>query len=103
MYQSVFKDIWGTDIIFAGPHKTFNDVNKTSNVNHATLGIHSTTKEADCDDDLWTDEREYSLIADAELRLTINPFPLNQKDIVEAGGRVDLDFEERVDCDNHVM
>ena len=67
MYQSVFKDIWGSDIIFAGPHKTFTDVNKMSNVNHAILGIHA-------------------LIADAELGLTVNPFPFNQEDIVEAGG-----------------
>ena len=22
MYQSVFKDIWGSDLIFAGPHKS---------------------------------------------------------------------------------
>ena len=26
VYQSVFKDIWGSDLIFAGPHKTFTNV-----------------------------------------------------------------------------
>ena len=39
----------------------------------------------------------------AGLGLTVNPFPFNQEDIVEAGGRVDPDFEERVDCNNYVM
>ena len=26
VYQSVFKDIWGSDLIFAGPHITFTKV-----------------------------------------------------------------------------
>ena len=43
------------------------------------------------------------MIADAKLRLTLNPFPLNPDDIIDAGGRVDPDFEDRVDCDNHIM
>ena len=79
------------------------DINKLSNVNHAVLGIHSTIMEADCSDESWTDEQEYAIIADAELGFKINPFPLNQGDILDAGGRIDPDFEERVDCNNHVM
>ena len=30
VYHSVFKDIWGSDLIFAGPHKSFTNGNKTS-------------------------------------------------------------------------
>ena len=58
VYQSVFKDIWGSDLIFAGPHNAFTDVNKTSNVNHVILGIHSVIREPEGndDDDSWTDE-----------------------------------------------
>ena len=67
MYQSVFKDIWGSDLIFAGPHKMFTDVNKTSNINHVIFGIHSVVSEPERDDDLWTDEREYAMIADSEV------------------------------------
>ena len=37
VYQSVFKDIWGSDLIFAGPHKSFTNGNKVSNVNHLSL------------------------------------------------------------------
>ena len=43
------------------------------------------------------------MIADSELGLTVNPFPLNPEDIIDVGGRVVPDFEERVDCDNHVI
>ena len=86
MYQSVFKDIWGSDLIFAGPHKTFTDFNKTSNINHVIFGIHSTIRESDCNDNLWTDEREYAIIADSELGLMLNPFPLNPEDIIDVGG-----------------
>ena len=28
---------------------------------------------------------------------------LNPEDIIDVGGRVDPDFEERVDCDNHII
>ena len=52
---------------------------------------------------IWTDEREYAMIADAGLGLMLNPFLLNPDDIIDAGGRVDPDFEERVDHDNHIM
>ena len=27
VYRSVFRDMWGSNIIFAGPHKTFTDAN----------------------------------------------------------------------------
>ena len=80
VYQSVFKDIWGSDLIFAGPHKTFTEVNKTSNINHVIFGIHSVVSEPERDDDLWSDEREYAMIADSELGLTVNPCPLNPEE-----------------------
>ena len=51
VYQSVFKDIWGSDLIFAGPHRTFTNGNKTSNVNHVIFGIHSVISEPEIEDD----------------------------------------------------
>ena len=72
----MFKDIWGSDLIFAGPHKTFTDANKTSNINHVIYGIHEHHVE------LWTDEQEYAMITDSELGLSVNPFPLNPADIM---------------------
>ena len=103
MYQSVFKDIWGSDLIFAGLHKTFTNVNKTSNIKHIIFGIHSVNSEPEIEDESWTDEQEYAIIADSDLGLTVNPFPLNPDDLLDVGGHVVPDFEELVDSYNHVM
>ena len=98
MYQSVFKDIWGSDLIFAGPHKTFMNVNLTSNINHVIFGIHSVISEPESEDESWTDEREYAIITDSEQGLTVNP-----DDLLDVGGQIIPDFEELVDSCNHIM
>ena len=41
VYQSLSKNIWASDLIFASPHKSFTNGNKTSNVSHVIFGIHS--------------------------------------------------------------
>ena len=69
VYQSVFKDIWGSDLIFAGPHKTFMNGNKTGNINHVIFRIHSVTSEPE--DESWTDEREDANNTNSELGLSI--------------------------------
>ena len=99
----MFKDIWGSDLIFAGPHKTFTDANKMSNINHVIYGIHSMIREPEHDVEQRTDEREYAMITNSEIGLSVNPFPLNPADIIDVGGRVTPDFEELVDRDNHFM
>ena len=53
----MFKDIWGSDLIFAGPHKTFTTGNKTSNINHVIFGIHSVISEHESEDESWTDKQ----------------------------------------------
>ena len=103
VYQSVFKDIWGSDLIFAGPHKTFTNGNKTSNINHVIFGIHSVISEPESEDESWTDEREYAIITDSELGLTVNTLPLNPDDLLDVGGQVIPDFEELVDSCNHII
>ena len=87
----------------AGPHKTFTNGNKTSNINHVINGIHSFISEPEIEDESWTDEREYALITNSELGLTVNPFPLNPDDLLDVGGQIIPDFEELVDSCNHVM
>ena len=99
----MFKDIWGSDLIFAGPHKTFTNGNKTSNVNQVIFGIHSVISEPEIEDDIWADEREYTLITNSELRLTVNPLPLNPEDLLDVGGEIVPYFEELVDSCNHIM
>ena len=99
----MFKDIWGSDLIFAGPHKTFTNVNKTSNVNHVIFGVHLVISELEDEHDTWTDERKYAVITDTDLGLTIYAFPLNPEDIFNVGGEIVPDFEELVNSCNHVM
>ena len=40
------------------------------------------------------------LITNAELGLTVNPFPLNPEDLLDLGGEIIPDFEELVDSRN---
>ena len=55
VYQSVFKDIWGSNLIFAGPHKSFTNGNKTSSVSHVNFGIHSVIIEHEDEQDTYLD------------------------------------------------
>ena len=103
MYQSVFNDIWGSDLIFAGPQKTFRNGNKTSNINHIIFGIHSLTSEPEIEDESWTDEREDAILTNSELELTVNPFPLNPDNLLDLVEQIIPDFEEFVDSCNHVL
>ena len=102
MHQSVFKDIWGSDLIFAAPHKSFTNGSKSSNANHVIFGIHSAIRNTEEEDD-WADERQYAMITNVELGLTVHPFPLNSQDILDVGGVILPYFEELVDSCNHVF
>ena len=103
VYQSIFKDIWGSDFILAGPHKTFTNGNKMSNINQVIFGIHSVISESESEDESLTDKREYAIIVDSELGRTVNPFSLNPDDLLDVGGQVIPDFEDLVDSCNHVL
>ena len=74
-----------------------------SNINHVIFSIHYVISEPESEDESWTDEREYAIITDSDLGLTVNPFPLNPDDLLDVGGHVVPDFEELVDSYNHVM
>ena len=77
VYQSVFKDIWDSYLIFAGHHKSFTNGNKSSNANHVVFGIHFIISKYEDEQDDWADERECAMVADEELGLTIHPSPFN--------------------------
>ena len=67
-----------------------------SNINHVIFEIHSVISELEDQNDTWTDEREYPVVTNTKLGLTVNPFPLNPEDIIDLGGELVLDFEELV-------
>ena len=101
VYQSVIKDIWSSDLIFAGPHKSFTNKNTSSNVNHVIFGIHYTISTYEDKQDGLTDEREYVMVV--ALGLTVHPFLFNPQDILDVGGEINPDFKELVNSCNHIM
>ena len=98
VYQSPFKDIWGSRIMFAGPHKSFTNTNNDCEVNN----IQSVSF---MNDFRWSDEWDghecndvyYSIAAVKSLGLTVNPSPLTKNDFRDAGCDVPGDFEELID------
>ena len=100
MYQSVFQDIWGSDLIFAGPHKSFTNGNTSSNANHVIFGIHSI---------LFAPMKTNTIIRlirdipEEELGLIVHPFPFNPQDVLDVAGEINPDFEEVVNSCNHIM
>ena len=92
MYKSVFKDIWGSDLIFAGPHKLLTNGNKSKNANHVVFGIHSIISKYEDKQDDWADERECAMVADEEVGLTVHAFTFNPQDILDVGGEIKPDF-----------
>ena len=66
----------------------FTNENKTSNVNHVIFVIHSVISECEDEQDTWTDGREYVVIADNELGLTVHSFPTNPQHILNVGREV---------------
>ena len=103
MCQSAFKDIWGSYLIFAGPHKSFTNVNKSSNANNVVFGIHSITSNFEDEQDDCSNERVSAMVADELLGLAVHPFPFHPQDILDMGEEKKPDFEELVNSCNQVM
>ena len=97
VYLSPFKDVWGSRIIFAGPHHAFTQGN---------LGVRDEVSLAvfllrDRFEDSFLREEEsrpYSLLTDKALGTTIHPYPFSEKDLLDAGGEVPEQFETKVEC-----
>ena len=93
----------GSDLIFAGPHKTFTNVNKPRNINHVISGMYSTTRKLEYSDVSCTDEPEYTIITNSDLGLVVDPYLLNPDDLLDVGWQVVPDFEDLVESQNHIM
>jgi len=96
VYLSPFKDVYGSRLIFAGPHRSFtrrNDENY-SEMSNAVFLIRERILE-DMNND--TEERCYAITTNEKLGLTVNPHPINEEDIVDCSGGVEDDFESSLD------
>ena len=96
VYLSPFKDVYGSRIIFAGPHKSFTRGNdeKYSEMSNAVFLIRERIME-NMDDEV--EQRCYAITTNEKLGLTINPHPIIEEDIIDCSGEVEDDFESSLD------
>ena len=97
VYLSPFKDVWGSRIIFAGPHHAFTQGNQgvRDEVSHAVFLLRDRFEDALLREE---ESRPYSLLTDKALGTTIHPYPFSEKDLLDAGGEVPEQFETKVEC-----
>ena len=96
VYLSPFKDIYGSRLIFAGPHKSFtkSDEGLKMDMSNAVFLIRNQV-----DDEVFEhrEDRCYSITTNRGLGLTVNPYPINEDDILESNGMIPEQFEESLD------
>ena len=95
VYLSPFKDVWGSRIIFAGPHKAFTEGNRgvRTDLSHAVFLLRD-RMDAELADDFET--RPFSIAADKTLGTTVHPYPFLETDLLDAGGKIPEQFESRI-------
>ena len=67
VYRSVFRDMWGSNIIFAGPHKTFTDANRVCTINYSGIESCPIARNDGWSDDLLMHDQEYSVVVNNDL------------------------------------
>ena len=97
VYLSPFKDIFGSRIIFAGPHKIFTQGNKgiRSDVSHAIFFLQNSSLN-DIEDET-TELKPFSMITNKTIGSTIHPYPINEEDLRDVGGEAPVQLEDRID------
>ena len=71
VYRSVFRDIWGSNLIFAGPHKTFTNVNRVCTISHSIVESHPIARNDGRNDDLLMHEQEYCVVMNTDLGVMV--------------------------------
>ena len=96
VYLSPFKDVYGSRIIFAGPHKSFTRGNdeKCPEMSNAVFLIRERIME-NMDDEV--EQRCYAIMTNEKLGLTANPHPIIEEDIIDCNGEVEDDLESSLD------
>ena len=97
VYRSPFIDIFGSNIIFAGPHATFTKGNKSldSHLSQAVFKLRSTI-----DENIYpSNSLPVRITADKNEGIYFHPTPLSDQDLIEAGGRIEpeKDLESRIE------
>ena len=61
VYRSAFRDMWGSNLIFAGPHKTFPNANSVNSANYSIIESCAITRINGWNDNLLMHHRDYSV------------------------------------------
>ena len=90
VYKSPFKDIFGSRIIFAGPHASFTRGNRgiQEEVSHAVFHINRRQEER-----LSGVSIPYSIVADKQTGASVYPTPLSRMDYLQLGVEPEQDQE----------
>jgi len=96
VYLSPFRDIYGSRLIFAGPHRSFTkkDDGRNTQMSNAVFLIREKMME---ELEIETEERCYSIRVNEKLGLTVSPYPISKEDIEDCCGEIVEDFEDSMD------
>ena len=96
VYLSPFKDIYGSRLIFAGPHKLFtkSDDGLKTEMSNVVFFMREQVHESLRMD---SEERCFSITVNKKLGITVNPYPINEEDLIDCNGIIPEQFEESLD------
>ena len=96
VYLSPFKDVYGSHLIFAGPHKSFtkSDDGSRNEMSNAVFFMREQVHERLRMD---PEQRCFSITVNEKLGTTINPYPINEEDLIDCDGIIPEQFEESLD------
>ena len=99
VYLSPFLDIWGSRIIFGGPHKSFTTANNFSKTDfsHAIFLIRESAELTALNTSSLSSLKHFSYPVVKELSLTVHPYPINEEDLEQVGGQIPEQFEDMID------
>ena len=96
VYLSPFKDIYGSRVIFAGPHKSFtrSDNGLKTEMSNAVFFMREQVHE---NLGMDSEERCFSITTNKRFGTTVNPFPINEDDLIDCNGMIPEQFDESLD------
>ena len=96
VYHSPFNDIYGSRMIFAGLHKSFtkNDNAVKIEMSNAVFFVRDQIHQSL---DAVSEMRCFSITTDKRLRITVNPYPINEDDVLDCDSEIQEQFEESLD------
>ena len=91
VYRSPFRDVWGSRLIFAGPHSSFTKTNGGTKTNVSNAIFHM---KQNSEIKPWEEKQiPFSVVVEKCFNISIHPRPLDKQAIINAGGGM-IEIEE---------